>query len=110
MSEEIVDGTEEALRRNKAFIAACGAFANGRADVDLPAAERLYLLGADVNYSDADGWSALFHACGEGHLKVVEWLIEECDASIDMQAPDGCTPMWIACFNGRRNVVQVNDH
>lgn len=93
---------------NKRFIAACGAFYKGKAEADLPTAERLFLLGADVNYCDEDGWSALFHASGEGHLRVVQWLVEECSAEINLESPEKITPLWIACFNGRRNVVQVH--
>ena len=95
---------------NKEFIAACGAFYKGKAVADLSTAERLFLLGAEVNYRDEDGWSALFHAAGEGHMKVVEWLVEECNADINLQSPEQITPIWIACFNGRRNVVQVFFH
>jgi ankyrin repeat protein len=79
----------------------------GKAVADLQTAERLFLLGAEVNYVDEDGWSALFHAAGEGHIKVVEWLVDECHADINLQSPEQITPIWIASFNGRRNVVQV---
>ena len=89
------------------FIIACGAFHKGKAEVDFPTAERLFLLGAQVDFRDEDGWSALFHAAGEGHMKMVEWLVEICQANIDLQSPEKITPLWVACFNGRRNVVQV---
>lgn len=92
---------------NKQFIAACGAFYKGKAVADLPTAERLFLLGADVNYCDSDGWPALFHAAGEGHLKVVEWLVEECSAAINLTTSEGITALWVACFNGKRNVAHV---
>ena len=52
-------------------------------------------------------WSALFHACGEGHVDVVEWLTEECTANVELKDPEGCTPLWVAAFNNRRNIVQV---
>jgi len=36
----------------------------------------------------------------------VEWLTEQCSASVELKDPDGCTPLWVAAFNNRRNVVQ----
>lgn len=100
------ENDEDKLARKKLFITACGAFCNGKAQADLSLAQRLYQEGVDVNYADSDGWTALFHACGEGHLSVVEWLTNECNAAIEMRDSDGCTPLWVASFNNRRSVVQ----
>jgi hypothetical protein len=95
--------------RNSKFIAACGAHDKdtGTPKANLAQAQTLFNQGVDVDFQDADMWTALFHASGEGHLHVVEWLIEKCNATVDMKDGEGCTPLWVACFNGRRNVVQV---
>ena len=59
---------------------------------------------------DADGWTAVHHAAGEGHNKVVMWLASpggDVRANVDVAAADGCTPLWVACHNGHRPVVEL---
>lgn len=106
IKEESPEEQEAKRERNSSFIIACGAFHKGNAKADIEKAQKLFEDGVNVNYIDNDGWSALFHACGEGHLSVVEWLTENCAASVELKDPDGCTPLWVAAFNNRRNVVQ----
>ena len=36
---------------------------------------------------------------------MVQWLVEDFNATIDLKAPDECTALWTACFNGHRDVV-----
>ena len=93
------------------FISACGAHDKdtGTAKANLGAAQSLFNQGVDVDFEDDDMWTALFHAAGEGHLHVVEWLVCECKATVDKRDGENCTPLWVAAFNGRRNVVQVSD-
>ena len=91
--------------RNAEFLVACGKYHKGSTSGDLKRASILFDRGVDVDFIDSDGWSALFYAAGEGHLKLVQWLIEDWAATIDMKAPDECTPLWTAAFNGKRDVV-----
>ena len=93
--------------RNAEFLVACGKYHKGSSDGDLKRACILFDRGIDVDYVDSDGWSALFYASGEGHLKLVQWLVEDWDATVDLQAPDDCTPLWTASFNGHRDVVSL---
>ena len=103
-----VDDSEKRLKRNKDFFVACGAFHKGSVKANLSLAQSLFVQGIDINFVDQDGWCALMHACGEGHLKVVEWLLEECHAELDfITASDKCTPLWVSCYNGRRDIFQV---
>ena len=97
---------EDLLIRNKAFHVAAGKYQNRASRPDPAQLGLLLAQGVDVNYADEDGWTALFHAGSEGHLRIVEWLVEEAGAEIDHRESDGCSPLWMACYNGRRDVVQ----
>lgn len=77
----------------------------------------------DCNATDEDGWSVLHHASGEGKLDIVQWLCglttpdalmntphstlfrSKFSIHMDTQADDQCTPLWVAGFNGQRDVV-----
>ena len=73
----------------------------------------------DFNAVDSDGWSCLHHASGSGSLPLVKYLTSlqlntgeygntiTYYINIDLQATDKCTPLWIAAFNGHRDIVQV---
>ena len=99
--------------RNAEFRAHCGAYVRGKSKVNQVKARQLleeHPGGLDVNGCDADGWTALHHAAGEGHNKVVMWLASPTggvQASLDVAAADGCTPLWVACHNGHRAVVEI---
>ena len=95
----------ERQQRNNEFLVACGKYHKGSSSGDLKRAQTLFNRGVDVDFLDGDGWSALFYAAGEGHLRLVQWLVEDWGASVDLRAPDNCTPLWTACFNGKRDVV-----
>ena len=104
------DNPEDRLERNKEFLIACGAFHKGKARANIAKAQSLYFEGIDLDYVDADGCSAMHHACGEGHTKIVEWLLELEETNgriINCQANDKCTPLWTAAFNGCRDTVML---
>ena len=108
LKELLVTLDEEIASKSKEFIEACGKFVKGGRGQNIDKARRLYKTGlVNVNAVDEDGWSALFHAAGEGHIKIVKFLLEECHGvTVDLLAPDKCTPLWIACYNNRRDVVE----
>ena len=91
------------------FFRACGLFYKGKSNVDINKAQQLYDGGlVTINCVDSDGWSALHHGCGEGNLNVVKWITGSCsDVNINLPTLEECTPLWVASFNGRRDVVQV---
>ena len=102
----VVEDPEVRRKRNIAFHAAAGKYANGASNPNLSQMETLFSQGVDVDFVDGDGWSALFHACGEGHLTIATFLVEEAGANIDLRESDGCTCLWMACYNGRRDIAQ----
>jgi hypothetical protein len=74
----------------------------------------------DCNAADEDGWTAVHHASGEGKLDIVQWLCaletptglvvspffsNKFCMDLDRKADDQCTPLWVAGFNGQRDVV-----
>ena len=100
---------EEMKELELEFRVACGAFHKGKAKANLSRAQAMIREGfKNVDAVDSDGWSGLFHACGEGHLQIVQFLIDDCKVNIDLQATDQCTPLWVTSFNGRRDVAQVS--
>ena len=74
--------------------------ASARGDLDL--VKRLVARRAQVNQP---GWTALHYAAGNGHLAVVEFLLEE-GAYIDAQSPNGTTPMMLAARQERATVAK----
>ena len=94
--------------RYKEWFVACGKFDKCSSEGNLNKAMSLYASaeGIDIDETDEDGWSALFHACGEGNLKIVEFLLEN-KATIDLRDPFQCTPLFWAAFNNRRDVVKA---
>ena len=94
--------------RNKEFLTVCGKYEKGGKGANLTKAQSLYnsMNSIDIEYTDEDGWTALFHACGEDELSIVKFLIEECYANIDKQSPeDDTTALWNSAFNGCSDVV-----
>jgi len=73
----------------------------------LAAARELFEENPEVaQLRDGDGWTALHHAAGEGHLAIVEWLCDETPLCIDCIDSCKCTPLWYAAFNNRRDAVK----
>ena len=79
-----------------------------------------------IDFQDSDGWSGLHHACGGGHLPVVKYLLDIEDphsdsnpstdanggqskylVNINLVDNEQCSPLWVAAFNGHRDIVQV---
>lgn len=63
---------------------------------NLPVAERLIALGADVN---KPGWSPLHYAATGGHPRMIELLLRH-GAQIDAHSPNGTTPLMMAAQYG----------
>jgi hypothetical protein len=61
-----------------------------------------YLLasGADVNYSDSHGWTALMFASENGHVVVVKKLLGA-GADVNYSGSYGWTALMLASENGR---------
>ncbi len=72
---------------------------NGYLDI----ARRLIALDADVN---KPGWTALHYAATNGHLQIMDLLLEH-HAFIDAQAPNGNTPLMMAAYFGTPEAVKL---
>ena len=59
--------------------------------------------GADVNKS---GWAPLHYAATNGHLAVMQLLIEE-NAYLDAESPNGSTPLMMAAHYGTPSAVKL---
>ena len=62
--------------------------------------------GADVNFIDRNGKTALSVASGEGHVKIVYDLIY-CGAEINTRDANGCTPLRAAARCGSSDTVAL---
>lgn len=69
----------------------------------LEVARKLIERGADVN---KPGWAPLHYAATNGHLPVMELLLEQ-NAYIDAASPNGSTPLMMAAHYGTPAAVKL---
>lgn len=70
---------------------------------NLDLVRKLIDRGADVN---KPGWAPLHYAATNGHLKVMELLLDE-NAYIDAASPNGTTPLMMAAHYGSAAAVKL---
>lgn len=58
-----------------------------------------------MNHQTVIGATPLYLACQEGHLHVVEHLVNECGADVHLRAHDGMTCLHAAAHMGHQAVV-----
>ena len=51
----------------------------------LESVEMLWARGADVDHQDSHGWSALMTASQQNHAEIVDYLVMNCRADINMR-------------------------
>jgi hypothetical protein len=92
------------------FLVACGKFSKASGSKgNIERAKAMFAAPGsllDINSVDEEAWSALHYAAGEGHTRTCEFLIEN-GANIDALDSYNCTPLWVAAFNDKRDVVKV---
>lgn len=59
-----------------------------------------------VNQADKDGNTALIGAIFKGDLEITRFLLEKCDASLDVKNSLGCSPVWLACGYNHLDVLK----
>ncbi|AMO25056.1 ankyrin repeat domain-containing protein [Ramlibacter solisilvae] len=69
----------------------------------LEVARRLIERGADVN---KPGWAPLHYAATNGHLAIIELLLDR-HAYIDAESPNGTTPLMMAAHYGSPQAVKL---
>uniref|UniRef100_H2Z5E7 Uncharacterized protein n=1 Tax=Ciona savignyi TaxID=51511 RepID=H2Z5E7_CIOSA len=86
------------------FLAACSSG-------DLDEVQVLLDKGADINFANVDGLTALHQACIDGNLDVVEFLVEH-GTDIDQQDNEGWTPLHAAASCGFMDIARylVDNH
>ena len=70
------------------------------------------LCCVDVECRDVNGYTPLDLACENGHLAVVQYLVEEHGAQVNVCNKYEYTPLHFACSNGHLAVVRylVEEH
>lgn len=64
----------------------------------------------DINACDKDGYSALYLAASNNHVKCVEWLIQS-GANLELRDNEGLTPILSAAEQGYFDAVKMlHDH
>ena len=106
--DKVAEDSVVRAARNEEFLIACGKYHKGSSAGNLNKAMQLHASteGIDIDSIDSDGWSALIHASGEGHVKTVIFLIEN-KATVDFKDLFNCTPLYWAAFNNRRDIVKL---
>ena len=77
--------------------AACG---------DFLTVQLLLRWGADPNYRDRDGWSAIHWAAEEGHMEIVRLLLND-GANVNAVSSYGTSPLHCAANGGQNNIVSL---
>lgn len=106
---ETEEEIEAKKRRSELFLYACGAYRKetSSAQANLTEATNLWFKGVDPSFKDSDQWTALHHAAGEGHTKIVEFLVQECKVNLEEVDEYNCSALWVAACNDRRDAVKV---
>jgi ankyrin repeat protein len=106
MDEQDVDEATEEEKLNNPVIRILWAAETGNIEI---VSEMLSRDTGLVNATDADGYTPLHRAAYEGHLNIVDLLLDN-GASLDVGSVDGWTPLHSASYWGQTEVVAALIH
>jgi ankyrin repeat protein len=72
---------------------------------NLALAEELTDFGANVNFKDREGNTALCLAIIVGSRNIIEWLVEKKQVDINAKNKDGCSPLMYAASIGHTDLL-----
>lgn len=67
--------------------------------------EHLLAMGARVDECNGRRETALYVASYRGHYEIVRRLVADYKADVNKPDRDGDTPLSVACYAGRRHIV-----
>ena len=70
-------------------------------------AKRLVEAGADLKAFNQAGQAAIHMACATGQVGLVNWLIEQDAAMVNLPDANQFTPLYHAAINGNRNTIEL---
>jgi uncharacterized protein len=73
---------------------------------DLSVLKKMIAEGADVNYKDTDGWSALTEATLTGQIEAVKILIDS-HADVNMKHQKGWTALMVAAEKNQKQAAEL---
>jgi ankyrin repeat protein len=73
---------------------------------DVETLKRLIERGADVNYEESDGWTALFWAVNYGRNSICNFLLDH-GADVNHVDDDGWTSLFWAVYNSRKSKIML---
>ena len=73
---------------------------------DINTLKDLIRAGADVNCSDTQGWTPLFHAAGIGSSEIMRLLIAS-GADLDSHRDKGFTPLFLAILSRHLEAIRL---
>ena len=68
--------------------------------------EELIGAGANLEISDEDGWTVLHWVAQEGHLSLVNCILDRAPILLNVHDKRGLTPLHVAAWAGNRKMVQ----
>ena len=95
--EERFNLTIKIGQKDMKYISMSDSLERAAEDGDINEVKRLISKGADVNKGNAIGFTPLISASYKGHLDIVTYLVEECQADVNKVDKENESPLALAC-------------
>eukprot|EP01132_Coremiostelium_polycephalum_P008008 gene8008-9853_t len=74
---------------------------------NIPSLKKMILSGTDMNYQcKKRGWTPMMLAAQQGHIEILDLLLELKNIDCNIQSSEGNTALFIACSHSRRDIVR----